>query len=672
MHRLGSAGFGKVHVNPAGQATCSIPVAFAVPQEHQGRGTAHDCQTFRSGFQKPQRTSDAADFRALAGKLISLAKDFRESCLSQLLRRATLLRLPVGLETAHLAFFWEGDGMKSALFRVAPGLAQFRGYSSARLGGDLLGGLTVAAYLVPQVMAYASLAGLPAVHGLWCVLVPLMLYAVFGTSRLVSAGPEATVALMTATALAPLVHGDPAQYMSMAAVLAVLVGVVCLVSGLMKMGFIAELLSMPVKVGYMAGLAVIMIGSQLGKLTGAPVVGDGIVDQIASLVATRHQLHIPTLVFSVAVLVTLLVFAKLMPRAPGPLFAVLLATAAVATFSLDRYGIKVIGQVPAGLPPIGLSHLRLHGDEIDSLLLVSLGIAVVGFADTVLVARTFSAKDGSIINANAELRAMGLCNIGAALSQGFPVSSSASRSALGFLVGARSQVYSLVAMACVAIVMLTAHDVLAGFPTAALGALVVYAGLRLIEWREFKRLAQFRKSELILALATTAGVLLFGILYGVIAAVCLSFLDLLRRETRPSDGVLGFVPDVAGMHNVGDYPAAELEPGLLVYRYDAPLFFANADNFVQRALHSVNNSNEPVEWFILNAEANVEVDLTGLEALRRLRENLDDRGIQFGMARVKQKLRDALQAAGMLDEIGEDHIFATLPTAVEAYRNRTT
>lgn len=562
--------------------------------------------------------------------------------------------------------------MKLDVDRLAPGLAQFRGYHRSYLRGDLVGGLTVAAYLVPQVMAYSTLAGLPAVHGLWCALVPLTLYAVFGTSRLVSAGPESTVALMTATAIAPLAHGDPAKYVSMAALLAVLVGIACLVSGLIKMGFMADLLSMPVMVGYMAGLAVIMICSQLGKLTGAPVRGDGIVDQIASLVAARHQLHVPTLIFSLAVLAMLLLFAKLMPRAPGPLVAVLLATAAVAAFSLDRYGIKVIGQVPGGLPPIGWSHIQLTGEDINNLIVVSIGIAVVGFADTVLVARTFSARDGSTIDANAELRAMGFYNMGAALTQGFPVSSSASRTALGFLVGARTQLYSLVAMVCLVVIMLTAHEVLAGFPTAALGALVVYAGLRLIEWSEFTRLARFRKSELVLALATTLGVLLLGILYGVIAAVCLSFLDLLRRVARPHDGVLGFVPDVAGMHNVGDYPEAELEPGLLVYRYDAPLFFANSDYFVKRALHSVSLNAEPVEWFILNAEANVEVDLTGLDALRHLRQVLNDRGIVFGMARVKQKLRDALLAAGMLDEIGEDNIYATLPTAVEAYRNRTT
>lgn len=265
---------------------------------------------------------------------------------------------------------------------------------------------------------------------------------------------------------------------------------------------------------------------------------------------------------------------------------------------------------------------------------------------------------------------MGIYNMGAALGHGFPVSSSASRTALGFLVGARSQFYSIVAMVVVIVIMLTAHNVLAMFPKAALGALVVYAGLRLVEIPEFKRLYKFRRSELILALLTVLAVLLLGVLLGVIAAVGLSILDLLRRVARPHDGILGFVPGLAGMHDIEDYPEAHTEPGLVVYRYDAPLFFANSDDFVRRALQAVDDNPTPVEWFILNAEANVDVDLTGLDALELLRQSLNRRGIVFGMARVKQELRDAMASAGILIDIGEDNMYMTLPTALEAYRAR--
>ena len=561
------------------------------------------------------------------------------------------------------------------LSAVAPGLAQFRNYDRSYLRGDILGGLTVAAYLVPQVMAYATLVGVPAINGLWCALPPLILYAFFGTSRLMSAGPESTVALMTGTAIAPLAGGDMGVYLSMCAILAILVGILCFVAGVVRLGFLADLLSKPILAGYMAGLALIMIASQLGKFTGAPVEGDEVIDEIKSLWSVRDQIHNPTLMFSMAVLAVLLIFAKVIPRLPGPLFAVLLATVAVPVFGLEKYGIKTIGEVPGGLPPFSLAHIDMHWEDLNQLAAVAVGITIVGFADTIATARSFAMKDGSKIDGNAELRAMGVYNLGAAMAQGFPVSSSASRTALGFLIGARTQLYALVAFVGVVLILLTATGLLAQFPKAALGALVVYAGLRLIDIPEFKRLFRFRRdgglsSEFVLAILTFIAVLLLGVLYGVIAAVGISILNLLRRVARPHDAVQGFVPGMAGMHDIDDHPDAQLEPGLLVYRYDAPLFFANAENFLARALKSVDENPDPVEWFILNAEANSEVDLTAIDALASLRQELAARGIYFGMARVKSETLKALKNGGQLDEIGVENIFPTLPTAVAAYRSR--
>ena len=362
--------------------------------------------------------------------------------------------------------------------------------------------------------------------------------------------------------------------------------------------------------------------------------------------------------------------ARLAPRIPGPLIAVLAATAVVSLFSLNRNGIKVVGVIPEGLPALGVTGIPLA--DRSALVIPAGGIAIVAFSDNVLTARTFAARHGQDVDANAELRALGVCNVGTGLSHGFPVSSSGSRTALGDAIGSRTQLYSVVALVFVVVVMLAGRSVLAMFPTAALGALVVYAALRLVDVPEFKRLARFRHSEFVLALATTAAVLLFGVLYGVLVAVGLSILDLLRRVARPHDAVLGFVPGVAGMHDIDDYPDASPEPGLVVYRYDAPLFFANAENFRGRAMAAVDENPVPVEWFLLNAEANVEVDLTALDALDRLRTDLERRGIVFAMARVKQDLRDELEAAGLLEKIGADRIFMTLPTAVEAYRNRRT
>jgi SulP family sulfate permease len=550
----------------------------------------------------------------------------------------------------------------------APGLAQFRGYQRDWLRGDVVAGATVAAYLVPQVMAYATVAGLPPVVGLWAALVPMAVYAVLGSSRQLSVGPESTTALMTATALAPLAAGDPGRYAALATVAALLVGAMCFVAGLVRLGFVADLLSHPVLIGYMAGVAAIMIGGQLGKVSGVDVKGEEFLDQVRSFIAGLGEVHWPTIVLSVSVLAVLLVLARFTPRMPGPLIAILVAAAVVSVFGLQGNGIKTVGEIPSGLPSPGLPGIAAA--DLMALVIPVAGIAIVAFNDNVLTARTFAVRHGQDIDANAELRALGVCNVGAGLTQGFPVSSSGSRTALGDAVGSRTQLYSVVMLALVLVVMLFGRGVLATFPTAALGALVVYAALRLVDVPEFKRLRRFRRSELILALATTATVLVFGVLYGVLVAIGLSILELLRRIARAHDGVLGFVPGLAGMHDVDDYPQANLVPGLLVYRYDAPLFFANAENFRERALAAVSDYPGRVEWFVLNAEANVEVDLTALDALDHLRSELERRGINFAMARVKQDMRDELEAAGLLEKVGEDNIYPTLPTAVEAYKDR--
>lgn len=557
--------------------------------------------------------------------------------------------------------------------RLLPGLAQFRSYRRSWLRSDLLAGVTVAAYLVPQVMAYATVAGLPPVVGLWAVLGPLAVYAVLGTSRQLAVGPESTTALMTAVALAPLAAGDPARYAALAAALAVVVGVVCLAGAVCRLGVLADLLSRPVLVGYLAGTAGIMIVGQLGAVTGVPVDGDDIPAQLRSFAGNIAEMRWPTAILAAAVLLSLLGAARWAPRWPGPLSAVLAATAVVALFSLPEHGIATVGPVASGVPVPGFTGVA--ASDLAQLLLPAVGIAVVGFSDNALTGRAFAARHGRHTDANKELAALGATNLAAGALHGFPVSCSGSRTTIADSMNAKTQLYSLTALLAVLVVLLGARGVLAGFPTAALGALVVYAALRLVDVAEFRRIARFRRSELLLAVGTTVAVLAFGVLYGVLIAVGLSIFDLLRRIARAHDAVLGFVPGVAGMHDLDDYPLAEPVPGLLIYRYDAPLFFANADDFRRRALAAIELQSArdaaPVRWFVLNAEANVDVDSTAMDALDQLRRELDSRGIRFAMARVKQDLRDDLDAAGFTERIGAAWLFPTLPTAVAAYRAET-
>jgi high affinity sulfate transporter 1 len=429
------------------------------------------------------------------------------------------------------------------------------------------------------------------------------------------------------------------------------------------LGFVADLLSKPILVGYMAGVALVMMVGQLSKLTGVSVSGEAFFEQLVSFLGNLDRIDVATVVFAGVVLAFLFGVQWRYPALPVPLLAVLLATAAVVVFNLDARGIDTVGPVPAGLPAPVLPDLA----DLRALLLPALGILLVGYTDNILTARAFAARGGYEVDANQELLALGAANVGAGLLRGFPVSSSGSRTALGDAAGSRTQAHSLVALVCVLATLLFLGPLLARFPMAALGAIVVYAAVRLIDLPGFRRLAAFRRSELALALATLVGVLVFNILYGVLLAVAVSVAEMLYRVARPHDAVLGRVPGVAGMHDVADYPQAQTIRGLVVYRYDSPLFFANAEDFRRRALAAVDRAGEPVAWFLLNAEANVEVDITAVDAVEALRAELQRRGIVFAMARVKQDLRDELDAYGLTASVGVDRIFPTLPTAIAAY-----
>lgn len=550
--------------------------------------------------------------------------------------------------------------------RFLPGLAVLLRYDRSWLRGDVLAGLTVCAYLIPQVMAYAQIAGLPAVAGLWGMCAPLVVYALVGPSRQLSVGPESTTALMTAAGVGALVATvGPERYADVAAALAIAVGVVCLVGWVARLGFLAQLLSKPVLVGYLTGIAVLMITSQLGTVTRVPVRGANPVEEVASLLAQLDRVHGPTLALASGTLVALIALHWGRPRWPGPLLVMLAAAGGAQAMGGAASGLAVVGAVPAGLPAPALP--AAPGLDVWALVPIAAGIAIVGYSDNVLTARAFAARRREATDPAQELLALGLVNVATAFFHGFPSSSSSSRTVLGDAMGSRTQLHSLVALAGVLAVLLFAGPVLAIFPLAALGGVIIYAASRLVDVAEIRRIARFRRSELVLTAATTVAVVWFGVLAGIGLAVGLSILNLVRRIARPHDGVLGYVPGLPGMHDVDDYPTATQVPGLVVYRYDAPLVFANAANFLTRALRALEESPTPVEWFVLNVEANVEVDLTSVDTLAELRDLLRRRGVEFALARVKQDLRVDLAAAGLLDEVGEDRLFATLPAAVSAY-----
>lgn len=549
--------------------------------------------------------------------------------------------------------------------KFAPGVAVLMHYDRSWLRGDVLAGLTVAAYLVPQVMAYAQVAGLHPVVGLWGMLAPMFLYAFVGPSRQMSVGPESTVALMTAACIGATVgQVDAERANAVASTLALLVGLVALIAWVLRLGFVANLLSRPILVGYLTGVAVLMICSQLGKVTGLSLAASDPGGEVVELVRRASEIHWPTVALASAVLVALFLLRWWRPRWPGPLLVIVASTLVMAVIDGPKLGLRVVGDVPDGLPA---PWVPAPGIDPWQLLPYAAGIALVGYSDNVLTSRAFASKRREEVDASQEMLALGLFNVATAFLRGMPSSSSGSRTVLGATMGSRTQLHSLVALACVVVVLLVAGPVLGSFPLAALGAVIIFAAISLIEMAEMKRLLRFRMSEFGLMVATALGVVVLGVLYGILLAVVLSIINLVRRIGDPHDGILGYVPGLPGMHDVDDYPQARQVPGLVVYRFDAPIVFLNSATFLRKALEAVDTAAEPVYWFVLNAEANTEVDLTAVDTLDELRAALADRGIVFALARVKQELRDDLTEAGLVAHVGDDHIFATLPAAVSAF-----
>lgn len=554
-----------------------------------------------------------------------------------------------------------------ALARVSPAVADLRTYDRSWLRGDVVAGLTVAAYLIPQVMAYSVLAGLSPQTGLWLAIISLTAYFIVGKSRSLSVGPESTTALLTAATLAPFALGDPARYAMLAATLAALVGIVSLIAWGARLGFIGDFISRPVLVGYMAGVGVIMIASQLGKVTGVDTAGDTFINVVRGFIRglAEDGINMPTLALGLVVAAALIALTPRFPRLPMPLIVVGAAAAIAALLNLESLGVEMVGTID--IAPPHLSFDIPSGSDVAMLALPAVGIFVVGFTDNILTARMFATKRHERIDGNRELFALGAINIASAGAHGMPVSSSASRAALGDAAGARTQLYSLVAAGGTLVVMLLFGGVLGTFPNAALGGLVIFAATRLIDLREFRRLWSFRRREFLLAAFALVGVLAFDILYGVLAAIALSIIELLVRVTRPHAAVLGQPPDTPGWHDIDDYPDARRIDGLVVVRYDSPLFFANAEDFADHCEEALDASPTPPRWLLINMESNTTVDITALDALERVRVLCTERGVVLALVRVKQNVIAMLNKHGVGGRIGAERIYPTLPTAVSAY-----
>jgi high affinity sulfate transporter 1 len=557
------------------------------------------------------------------------------------------------------------EGSVARETRPVTGLARLRAYRRSWLRADVLAGITVTAYLVPQCLAYSELAGASPVTGLWVAVVAMVVYAFLGTSRQLSVGPESATAVMVAAAVAPLAAGDPGRYLALSTGLAVIIGLLCIAAWAVRLGFVADLLSQPILIGYMAGVAVIMIVSQLGTITGIKLTAPDPPGRVVELAGRLDEVGMLTLALGGGVAVFLIVLRRLKPLAPGTLIAVVGAGLIVWAFGLEARGIAVVGPVPSGLPAPTLPAIGLG--DVTALLGAAAAITFVGYSDVALTARAFAARTGEQIDPNREFLAMGGANVAAGLTGGFALSASGSRTAIIDAMRANTQVVGLVAAAAVVAVVIAFPGLIALIPRAALGGVVIYAALRLVDVGGIVRLGRFRSTELGLAAIAFVGVIAFDVLAGILVAIGLSVLELFARVARPPAAVLGRVPGLAGLHNVEDYPDAQTLPGLVVFRYDAPLCFANAQDFRSRAIAAIDAQRDPVQWFLLNAEAIVELDVTAAEALSQLVDDLEARHVVFAMARVKQDLRAQLLRGGLLKLIDEERMYPTLPVAVEAF-----
>ena len=549
--------------------------------------------------------------------------------------------------------------------RWVPGLAVFRDYRREWLHADLVAGVSVCVVMIPSVIAYAGLMGLPPQHGLYAALLPLLIYPFFGSSRQVIVGPDIAISLLVASAIIPLAGGDPSRAAALAATLAVLSGLLLLLGAGAKIGAIADFLSKPVLVGYMTGAALILVASQLDKLFGVHLDHNDFFPRLVELAGGLHQAHGPTLLFGLGLLAVILALRRVAPKIPAALVVVVAAIAAARALGLEGRGVAVVGAFPHGLP--GFAVPKADWRDIHTLLPAAIGIALLTYTEGILLARAFAAKNGYEVNPNHELSALGLADVFTGLFQGFSVTGSQARTTINDAAGGKTQLASLFAAAAMILFLQFFTPLIARLPVVALAALLIYGGFTLVEFDVMVRIYRFYPRSAVLAGLTTLGVLAVGVVPGILVGVALSLLALIDRTSNPPDAVLRIVPG-DGFHDLGKESEGQTIPGFIAYRFYAPLLFCNASHFVERVRQLVAASPTPVRWFLVDAQAITDIDITAAEALRALNKELHQQGIALKFAHANRPLRKVLERIGFTSELGRESVFHAVHEAAAAFQ----
>jgi len=562
------------------------------------------------------------------------------------------------------------DGM--SMFRWVPGLQAVSTYRRQWLVKDIVAGVVLTTLLVPQGMAYAELAGLPPITGLYTSILCLLGYAVFGPSRILVLGPDSSLGPMIAATILPLIvaKGDAKRAVALASLLAIMVAAIMIVAGVAKLGFIADLISKPTMIGYLNGLALTILVGQLPKLFGFKVDAEGLIGEFIAFVKglANGEAVAAAAAVGIAGIVVILVLGRWLPKVPAVLVMVVLAIASTSVFSLADHGVSLVGVLPKGFPPLTIPHVRLS--DLGPLFAGALGIVLVSLADTISTASAFAARTGQEIHGSGEMIGIGAANLAAGFFQGFPVSTSGSRTAVAERAGAKTQLTGVVGAALIILMIVLVPGLFRNLPQPALAAVVITASLSLADIPGTVRLWRQRRVEFLLSVAAFLGVALLGVLPGIAIAVGLSILNVFRRAWWPYDTALGRVEGLEGYHDVHSYPSAQQLPGLVIYRFDAPLFFANAKTF-RDEVRRMARADPPPTWIVIAAEPMTDVDTTASDVLEDLDEALNAQGISLVFAELKDPVRRKIERYGLTRTINPRHFFPTVESAVAAYREQT-